>query len=58
MNSFTPPKLLESQYMLRYLLAWNTAMTGDLDAVKFADESPEPTADLLEPTTYVGEFAR
>ena len=28
------------------------------DAIKFADESPEPTPDILEPTTYKGEFAR
>jgi pyruvate dehydrogenase E1 component alpha subunit len=27
------------------------------DAVKFAEESPEPTADLLESTTYDGPFA-
>lgn len=28
------------------------------DAVKFAEESPEPGEDLLEPTTYKGAFAR
>ncbi|MFI5299237.1 MAG: pyruvate dehydrogenase (acetyl-transferring) E1 component subunit alpha [Polyangiales bacterium] len=28
------------------------------DAVKFAEESREPTADVLEPTTYSGPFAR
>jgi pyruvate dehydrogenase E1 component alpha subunit len=28
------------------------------DAVKFAEESPEPTPDILEPTTYSGPFAR
>ncbi|MGZ5969883.1 MAG: thiamine pyrophosphate-dependent dehydrogenase E1 component subunit alpha, partial [Polyangiales bacterium] len=28
------------------------------DAVKFADESPEPTPDILEPATYSGPFAR
>lgn len=28
------------------------------DSVKFADESPEPTPDILEPTTYFGPFAR
>ena len=28
------------------------------EAVRFAEESPEPTADLLEPTTYAGPFAR
>ena len=27
------------------------------DAVKFADESPEPDASILEPTTYEGPFA-
>ena len=27
------------------------------DAVKFANESPEPGLDLLEPTTYSGPFA-
>jgi pyruvate dehydrogenase E1 component alpha subunit len=28
------------------------------DAVRFADESEEPGPELLEPTTYVGPFAR
>ncbi|RYE94466.1 MAG: pyruvate dehydrogenase (acetyl-transferring) E1 component subunit alpha [Myxococcales bacterium] len=28
------------------------------DAVQFADRSPEPTADILEETTYAGPFAR
>jgi pyruvate dehydrogenase E1 component alpha subunit len=28
------------------------------ECVRFADESPDPTPDLLEPTTYAGEFAR
>jgi pyruvate dehydrogenase E1 component alpha subunit len=28
------------------------------DCVRFAEESPEPTPDVLEPTTYLGEFAR
>jgi len=28
------------------------------DAIKFAEESPEPEAKILEETTYVGEFAR
>jgi pyruvate dehydrogenase E1 component alpha subunit len=28
------------------------------EAVKFADESPEPGPEILEPTTYVGPFAR
>lgn len=28
------------------------------DAVRFADESPEPGPELLEPTTYYGPFAR
>ncbi len=28
------------------------------DAVRFADESPEPGPELLEPTTYAGAFAR
>jgi pyruvate dehydrogenase E1 component alpha subunit len=28
------------------------------DAIRFADESPEPSADLLEATTYKGAFAR
>jgi pyruvate dehydrogenase E1 component alpha subunit len=28
------------------------------DAVKFAEESPEPTPDVLESTTYSGPFAR
>ena len=28
------------------------------DAVTFAEQSPEPEADVLEPTTYNGAFAR
>lgn len=28
------------------------------DAVRFAEQSPEPGPELLEPTTYAGEFAR
>lgn len=28
------------------------------EAIKFAEESEEPTPDILEPTTYVGPFAR
>lgn len=28
------------------------------DALRFADESPEPDASILEATTYKGEFAR
>jgi pyruvate dehydrogenase E1 component alpha subunit len=28
------------------------------DAIRFAEESPEPSADLLEATTYKGAFAR
>jgi pyruvate dehydrogenase E1 component alpha subunit len=28
------------------------------DAVRFADESPEPGPEILEPTTYAGAFAR
>jgi pyruvate dehydrogenase E1 component alpha subunit len=28
------------------------------DAVRFAEESPEPGPELLEPTTYAGAFAR
>jgi pyruvate dehydrogenase E1 component alpha subunit len=28
------------------------------DCVRFAEESPEPGPELLEPTTYAGEFAR
>lgn len=28
------------------------------EALRFAEESPEPTPDVLEPTTYAGEFAR
>ena len=28
------------------------------DAVEFAEHSPEPTADILEETTYAGPFAR
>jgi pyruvate dehydrogenase E1 component alpha subunit len=40
-----------------------TAIDADVEreveeAVRFAEESPEPSADLLESTTYVGPFAR
>jgi len=28
------------------------------DALRFAEESPEPGPELLEPTTYAGAFAR
>lgn len=28
------------------------------EALRFAEESPEPSTDILEPTTYKGEFAR
>jgi pyruvate dehydrogenase E1 component alpha subunit len=28
------------------------------DAIRFAEESPEPGPEILEPTTYVGAFAR
>jgi pyruvate dehydrogenase E1 component alpha subunit len=28
------------------------------DALHFAEDSPDPSPDLLEPTTYAGEFAR
>jgi pyruvate dehydrogenase E1 component alpha subunit len=28
------------------------------DAIRFADESPEPGPEVLEPTTYAGAFAR
>lgn len=29
-----------------------------MDAVRYADESPEPGPEILEPTTYAGPFAR
>lgn len=28
------------------------------ESIRFAEESPEPSPDILEPTTYVGDFAR
>lgn len=28
------------------------------DAVRFAEEAPQPTVEILEPTTYAGPFAR
>jgi pyruvate dehydrogenase E1 component alpha subunit len=28
------------------------------DAIRFAEESPEPGPEVLEPTTYAGPFAR
>jgi pyruvate dehydrogenase E1 component alpha subunit len=28
------------------------------DALHFAEDSPDPSPDVLEPTTYAGEFAR
>ena len=30
----------------------------ELNAIRFAEESPEPGPELLEATTYKGEFAR
>ena len=65
-------ELLAGQFDITYMLCHeaverfpNTAEALDAsveaevaESIRFADASPEPTADLLEATTYVGEFAR
>jgi pyruvate dehydrogenase E1 component alpha subunit len=52
----------EKLVTLGYADARLVALEGDVevevaDAVKFANESPEPDASLLEETTYAGPFA-
>ena len=34
-----------------------TTQAEEQDAVKFAEESPDPEPSILEPTTYDGPFA-
>jgi pyruvate dehydrogenase E1 component alpha subunit len=50
---------LETQgYGEARLQALDQGVEGEIaDAIKFADESPEPTVEDLEPTTYSGKFA-
>ena len=50
---------LEASVLADRLAAIDAEVEQEIEeAVRFADESPEPTADLLEPTTYSGPFAR
>ena len=50
---------LEGKGYEREIEAIETAVEEQVqDAVRFADESPEPGPELLEETTYVGPFAR
>jgi len=50
---------LEASVLADKLAAIDAEVEQEIEeAVRFADESPEPTADLLEPTTYSGPFAR
>jgi len=50
---------LEASVLADKLAAIDAEVEQEIEqAVRFAEESPEPTADLLEPTTYSGPFAR
>jgi pyruvate dehydrogenase E1 component alpha subunit len=50
---------LEAAGLLDRVSAIDAAVEREVeDAVRFAEESPEPTVDLLEGTTYDGSFAR
>ncbi len=50
---------LESRGRLRDVEAIEAKVEEQIaDAIRFAEESPEPTPDLLEQTTYSGPFAR
>lgn len=50
---------LEAQGLGAALAAIDDAVEVELaDAVRFAEESPEPGPELLEATTYAGRFAR
>ena len=51
-------RLVESDFGEPNLEALEKSVEVEVaDAVKFANESPEPTLDVLEPTTYSGPFA-
>ncbi len=51
-------KLLASKYTEDQLLAIEKSVEEEVaDAVKFADDSPEPDLSILAPTTYDGPFA-
>jgi pyruvate dehydrogenase E1 component alpha subunit len=50
---------LETAGLLAELAAIDASVEREVeDAVRFAEESPEPTFDLLDATTYEGPFAR
>ena len=52
-------KELEEKGCGDLLLALEQNVEAEItDALKFAEESPEPGIDILEPTTYKGPFAR
>lgn len=52
-------KALEEAGFKDALLAMDQSIEEEVgDAVRFAEESPEPEPHLLEETTYYGEFAR
>jgi pyruvate dehydrogenase E1 component alpha subunit len=48
-NAFTKQRVAEVDAQVEETLA---------DAISFAEDSPEPGPEVLEPTTYVGAFAR
>jgi pyruvate dehydrogenase E1 component alpha subunit len=51
-------KLAEGGYTEPRLKELEDAVEAEVvQAVEFADRSPEPDASILEPTTYVGPFA-
>ena len=52
-------KILEESGGADTLVALEAQVDAEVqDALKFAEESPEPEAKILEETTYVGDFAR
>jgi pyruvate dehydrogenase E1 component alpha subunit len=51
-------KLLEQGYGEARMKVLEESVEAEVaDAIKFANESPEPDMSVLEPTTYVGPFA-
>jgi pyruvate dehydrogenase E1 component alpha subunit len=51
-------KLIESGYVEARILQLEAHVEEEVaDAVKFAEESPEPDASILAQTTYAGDFA-
>ena len=54
----TRAKLVEASFSEARLKQIEDGVEAEVqDAVKFANESPEPDASILEPTTYSGPFA-